>query len=170
MSNKSPAPDPWEVFLSSEQRHRSTLDPLVEEFRATASQYGIMIFRQLALLNGGALVAIAPIANMLQNPNVSVFGCAAGWFVAGLVAVMVASYSAHLNFSLLAGSLEDTRNKRVNEAYKVIVCGEEPNENEDDQEKFKRSIWISFWASHLFGWVSVLAFCLGAFTLIGAAQ
>ncbi|WP_289043641.1 hypothetical protein [uncultured Aliiroseovarius sp.] len=170
MEKQTPHSEQWDSFYHSEQRHRTTFNPMIDEFRNVASQYGMMIFRQLALLNGGALVAIAPIANMLENPEIAVFGRAAGWFVAGLVAVMIASYAAHLNFTLLSDSLEDTRNKRISRSFRIFVEGDEPDANEIEESKHKRSIWISFWASHLFGWLSVLVFCLGAYTLIGATQ
>ncbi|WP_372609916.1 hypothetical protein [Aquicoccus sp.] len=132
------------------------------------SEYGLMLFKQLALLNGGALIAIAPLSQFLVGVEKQVFALAAVWFVSGPVLMIAGAYAAHLNLSLVASALEETRNSRLEDIHEILLNDKNPEDLPPFESSHKVRILLTFWASHLFGWLSVGSFCLGAYSLIGA--
>ncbi|PKP71225.1 MAG: hypothetical protein CVT82_03290 [Alphaproteobacteria bacterium HGW-Alphaproteobacteria-4] len=138
-------------------------------------EYGVLLIKNLLLLNGGALVALPAIATVLSEEVKQNVAGSAALFVTGLSLAMICGYFTHLNWLFQHSAYLELKNRRARKIGLICLGPELQNAAEvetDMAEKlpFERAIKWTFWVPHVTGIASLISLVLGCWLLLGVTK
>lgn len=154
----------YELYLREYDRNEAQFSPMIEHFGKGATEYAQLIYRQLFLLNGGALVLVPTLLTSVDKLTPSVLSCATTFFVIGLITVLLSAYSTHLNFVYISGVLITQNTERAGRLARVYLA--EEHQDKDQSNANGKRITVTFWLSHILGLISVASLICGSSAIL----
>jgi len=161
----------WEKFEIESAKNAEFFRSEIENTGKAAYEYGVLLVRNLLLLNGGALVALPAIASVLSDSAKLGVKDAAFFFVFGLALAMVCGYFTHVNWLLHHHAHLELRERRARLIALAYLGAEYQDAKVVEEEKklgspFARSIWWTFFIPHVTGIASLVALVVGAYKIL----
>jgi hypothetical protein len=103
MSDVPTPPDPREIYrayVADWDRYIAPADRQALEYARLSVEYGKLALQSAFILNGGAIVALAPLIESLHNIDAAILARSAIWFIAGLASTAIATAFAYYNFAV----------------------------------------------------------------------
>lgn len=153
----------WEINVTTERT-------LHTKFTEVAADFGQVFLKSSFLLNGGALIALPPLMQWLDDAQRQQVFATSLWFVAGIVLTAIATAIAYFNFTFLAAISDDRAGLRASDVNNFYSA--EPVELASDTEYKKLqskerwhgvAIVVTQVLAVVFAILAYIAFCSGAF-------
>ncbi|MDP2737627.1 MAG: hypothetical protein Q8O82_02710 [Pseudorhodobacter sp.] len=162
----------WEKYKREMSQNNELYSFEIESSGKALYEYGVLLIKNLLLLNGGALVALPAIASVLSEEAKSHVAGSAICFVTGLSLAMICGYFTHLNWLFQHSAYLELRDRRAKEiSLKLFDPGlQDATEVQTDRNKkppFARLIKWTFWIPHLTGVASLISLVVGCWRLLG---
>ena len=165
--------DPFEKysrFVADWDRFVAPWNLQTLEYVKLAVEYSKLALQSAFILNGGAILALAP---LVQNhiDSVQQAAVAAVWFIVGLIGAAAATFFAYYNFAVngeLCVIYRDTSDFDLKKNYGFeLTDGEIQNHSnlQSNRERRQKIVVVTMWLAILVGVVSYGAFCCGALLL-----
>ena len=144
----------------------------IDGYRSSAFEYGILIVKNLFILNGGALVALPALASLDNFESFGSFYLCAALYVAGILLVMAASFVIHLNWAALEASEVESRDRSLRRMSLDYLGPEYQDEDVVKAETVagipkKKTINLYYYLGYIFGLSSFAAFVSSTYLLLG---
>lgn len=136
MSNGPVLPDPREIYrayVADWDRYISPADKQSAEFAKLSVEYGKLVLQSSFILNGGAIIAVAPLIQNFPGINVEPVAFSAVWFILGIGCSAISAALAYYNFAVIGEVIILEAHSRDYDLRSNYGYGPPPDQNADAQ-------------------------------------